>query len=304
MRYNGLHTVSGREDVMRIRKILIPIDGSDATERALDAGLSVAETLGAHARVLHVRPDSRNAVPLLGEGMSGAMIEEMIQLADREAQSRSLRAREVFSRQQAKHGLRVIDAPPGPGGATMGWRESVGREDEVTAHCGRLADLTVVPRPTSESSLGLSMVLNAAVFESGGPVLVVPPDLPASIGKRIAIFWNGSAEAARAVASSMEFIEKADKVGVFTVGTDRTPSESAGELRDFLLWHGVAVEIRVLGREPERVPAATLLAGTDAYGADLLVMGAYTRGRFRQLILGGVTQHVLAHATLPVLMSR
>ncbi len=289
---------------MRFRKILVPLDGSDATERALDITLSLAKTLNAHVEALHVRADSKSAVPLLGEGMSGAMIEEMIQLADKESAARAVRAREVFGRQQAKHGLPTVSSPPGPGQPTMCWREMVGREDEVTAHCGRLADLTVIPRPTSESSLGLSMVLNAAVFESGGPVLVVPPALPPSLGRRIAIFWNGSAEAARAVASAMLLIENAEKVAIFTVGTDRTPVEGSSELQDFLLWHGVAAELKVLDRESDRVPAATLLSGTDAYEADLMVMGAYTRGRFRQLILGGVTQHVLNHATLPVLMSR
>jgi nucleotide-binding universal stress UspA family protein len=289
---------------MRFRKILVPLDGSEATERALDATLSLAKTLNAHVDALHVRADSKSAVPLLGEGMSGAMIEEMIQLADKESSARAVRAREAFGRQQTKHAVPTVSSPPGPGGPTICWREMVGREDEVTAHCGRLADLTVIPRPTSESSLGLSMVLNAAVFESGSPVMVIPPKLPDSLGKRIAIFWNGSAEASRAVASAMMLIEKADKVGVFTVGTDRTPAEGGGELRDFLLWHGVAAELKLLEREPDKVPAATLLAGTDAYGADLMVMGAYTRGRFRQLILGGVTQHVLNHATLPVLMSR
>ncbi len=289
---------------MRIRTILVPIDGTEVTERALEAAYQVAALIGAHIDVLHVRADSKSAVPLLGEGMSGAMIEEMIQLADKEADSREHRAHEVFERLRVKHGTPLSDAPGPSEGVTVRWVEMIGREDEITAHRGRLSDLTVVPRPTTESNLGLSMVLNAAVFESGGPVLVVPPEATPTIGKKIAIFWNGSAEAARAVASAMLFIERADKVAVLTVGTDRTRGEGAAELTEFLMWHGVEVETRVLDRESDKSPAQTLLSGTEAFGADLLVMGAYTRGRFRQLILGGVTQHVLGHATLPVFMAR
>jgi len=289
---------------MRIRTLLVPVDGSEATTTALDASMRVAHELSAHVDALHVRTDAKSAVPLLGEGMSGAMIEEMIDLAEREATARAERAYKSFEKLVETHKLPIVEQGPSPDGGSICWVDEAGREDEITAHRGRLADLTVVPRPTADSDLGLTMILNAAVFESGGPVLVVPPNGMDTVAKRIAVFWNGSAEAARAVATAMAFVERAEMVSVFTLGSDKTPAGVGEELKRFLGWHDVKAETRVLELETGRSPSQTLLEQAGTYGADLLVMGAYTRGRFRQLILGGVTRHVLEHATLPVLMTR
>ena len=70
---------AGKGDLyMSIRSLLVPVDGSDRAEGVLAAALAVSKQLDAHLEALHVKPDAREAVPLLGEGMSGAMIEEMI----------------------------------------------------------------------------------------------------------------------------------------------------------------------------------------------------------------------------------
>ncbi len=286
---------------MSIKTILVPIDGTETSRTALDVAFMLARDLPAHADVLHVATDPKDAVPLLGEGMSAAIIEEMIQLAERDATERTARAEAMFEDARGRYGLDEQKNPPtGEGGSTT-LIHAVGREDVLTAGNGRLTDLVVAARPTEQSDASLAMTINAAIFETGRPVLLAPPNAPQSVAKKIAISWNGSAEASRAVAAAMPLIVRAQSVVIMTAENDKTSSGVAAELAGYLAWHGVSAESRNLpgGSQVGQV----LLEDCKAVGADLLVMGAYTHSRMRQLILGGVTKHVLASADLPVLMA-
>lgn len=284
---------------MPIRKMVVPVDGTDATQLSLDTAFLLGRALEAHIEVLHARPDPRLAVPLVGEGMSGAMVEELIELTERESAARSVRARGMFDRALEASGVPVSEAPPATG-TTARWMEVEGSEEEVMIARSRLADLLVVARPTAHMEAPSVVAFNAAVFESGRPVLVAPMDPPRSIGKRVAISWNGSAEASRAVSAALPLLLRAESVLIFKVDSDDMSEDGAMDLAEFLAWHGVSAEHRVIPRGEGAVGAAIIGACADA---DLLVMGAYTHSRLRELILGGVTRQVLEKATLPLLMA-
>ena len=141
---------------------------------------------------------------------------------------------------------------------------------------------------------------------------IVPPDRLAickatvigvgAIGRNIAIAWNGSAEAGRAVAVALPLLARAGSVTILSVAEDdRTRELPAGELSAYLAWHGITARSRTLPGATSHAGEA-LMAECRDVGADLLVMGAYTHSRLRQLILGGVTRHVLHHAALACLM--
>ena len=288
---------------MPIRKIIVPIDGTGATELSLDTAFQLARDLEAHVEVVHARPDPRLAVPLLGEGMSGAMIEELIDLTEKESAARAGAARDMFDRACETGGMALSDTPPTAGpttGPTAGWVEVTGAEDDVLVRRGRLADLLVVARPTEHGDAPSAVSFNAAVFESGRPVLVAPTEAVATVGRRVAISWNGSAEAARAVSAAMPVLKRAESVRILNVDSDDTAGEGAASLTEFLGWHGVSAESRTISADQGPVGAAIIAACGDA---DLLVMGAYTHSRLLQLILGGVTRHVLENAKLPLLMA-
>ncbi len=286
---------------MSIKTILVPVDGTETSRTALDVAFMLGRDLSAHVDVLHVASDPKDAVPLLGEGMSAAIIEEMIQLAESEASERTARAEAMFEDARGRFGLEAGDKPPSGENGSSILVHRIGREDEVTAEKGRLADLIVASRPTEHSEASLTMTINAALFETGRPVLVAPPKAPQVLGKKIAVSWNGSAEAARAVAAAMPLLARSEGVVIMTAESDKTLSEVAPELANYFAWHGVNSEVRTLpgGSQVGHV----LLEDCRAVGADLLVMGAYTHSRMRQLILGGVTKHVLGNADLPVLMA-
>lgn len=288
---------------MPIKTILVPLDGTEGAQPVLDAAFAVAQHMGAHVEVLHVRADSKNAVPLLGEGMSGAMIEEMIDLAEKEALSRAHKARAMFENACSRLSLPVVDTPPGPGGPSASWIDETGREDEVTAQRGRLADLIVVARPTPDSDVTFRMTLNAAIRETGRPVLVIPPGGATVVGRRVGIAWNGSHEASRAVRLAMSFVESADEVFILTAEGGNTRAVAASQLASYLAWHGITAKTRTF-EIADRAGGEDLLNECKELGVDLLMMGAYTQSRVRTLILGGVTSHVLGHAELPVVMAR
>lgn len=285
---------------MTIRKLVVPMGATEAGRQALEAALAVGAALSAHVEVLHVRPDPQDAVPLLGEGVSGAMVEEIIILTEKEAAARATTAKRHFEECRLRREIAVAHTPSLAGPSTC-WVEIVGRENDVTVAQGRLADLIVIGRSRSEADSAATATLHAALFESGRPVLVVPEFAP-EIGKRIAIAWNGSSEAARSVSAAIPFLKRAEAVLLFSAATERTSADAVMGLLDFLAWHGISAV-------PEALPEGSgsvgqrILEAASAAKIDLLVMGAYTRSRLRQLILGGVTHDVLGGSRLPLLMA-
>jgi nucleotide-binding universal stress UspA family protein len=146
------------------------------------------------------------------------------------------------------------------------------------------------------------MALHAAIFETGRPVLMLPAEPPAKIGANVVIAWNGTAEAARAVAGAMPFLETAERVTALTIETEKSVNRvGSDELAAYLGAHGIKVERAVVPRT-DRPVGETILDFCKNGNADLLVTGAFTHSRLIQIILGGVTRHLIASTHLPVLM--
>jgi len=114
----------------------------------------------------------------------------------------------------------------------------------------------------------------------------------------VAVAWNGSAEAPRALGGAPPLLPSADRVHVLTVATPRTRIVSGGARAECLGWHGLICEMHPIYPTAEVGPA--LLARAREFGAELLVMGGYGRSRLRERIFGGVTRRVLDHCDVPV----
>lgn len=283
---------------MTFKTILVCLSDVETAPAALDTAIRFARAHDAHVEALHVRIDPAAAIPLVGEGMSGAMVEEMLAAAERQAGEIATQVRGKFDQACLEHGVRV-SAVPAPGGVTASWTEQTGREEEVLAEAARLTDLVVMPRPHPGHDIPALMSINAALMESGRPLLLVPPTPPADFGRNIAVFWNGSVEAARAVAAALPILVKAEKVTILSAREEKAAVPA--QLASYLAWHGVQAETKSFSAG-NHVPQS-LLAEAVGVGADMAVMGAYTHSRLRQFILGGVTRHILETADLPVLLS-
>ena len=173
---------------------------------------------------------------------------------------------------------------------------------ELAAEYARYFDLSAIGweanNPTSQQTA------EAVVFGSGRPALLLPEEAKIGPLKRIAIAWDGSRVAARAVADAIPLLHQAASIHVLTV-TDEKPlkEKQAGErLAHHLRRNGLAVQAAAIVAE-DRPIAVTLQEHALGLKADLLVMGGYGHSRVRDFVLGGATRGVLEELRLPVLMS-
>lgn len=166
----------------------------------------------------------------------------------------------------------------------------------------RVFDIAVAGRPNPDDSGPRLSTLEGVLFEGGRPVLVAPPEAPSSVGKNIVISWNCSTESARSVSFAMELIEKAERVSVLTVEGGTASGPSGAELCRTLKSHGVDAQELTVSPGSMSVGQAILHHAGDL-GADLVVKGAYTQSRLRQMVFGGPTSHLLYHSELPVLFA-
>ncbi len=288
---------------MAIRKILLPLTGTAAGEAALATALMIARRWNAHVTALHVRVDSRDVAPLAGEGLSGAMIEEMMSATEKESSDRAHAVRSMFERFVTRHQVVVQEAHPGLDHATASFAAVTGREEDIVAQQARLADLTVVPHPDSGEDVSSSDALHAVLFDLGRPVLISPRTAPDRIGTRVCLAWNGTAESSSSVVAAMPWMQRAEAVAIMFADGYQRRGPGAPDLAAYLALHRVTAEIVTFRSVGGSVGGGLLAAAAD-FGCDLLSMGAYSHSRLRQLILGGVTRHVLENATLPVMMNR
>ncbi|WP_426663903.1 universal stress protein [Rhodanobacter aciditrophus] len=188
------------------------------------------------------------------------------------------------------------------------WQVAEGYVPEALALAGSWHDLLVTGRSDHAAWGSLSSVGNIVLGAGDLPCIVVPEHAPTQLPAldTVAIAWNGSIEAMRAVHAALPLLQSARRV-VILRGEQRPPVRMTAwlppfDLAGYLLRHGMTVESRTLRGGSEDDVGAALLGAAGEVGAGLLVMGAYGHTRFREWVLGGVTRHVLAHAALPVLL--
>jgi len=264
----------------------------------LDAAFELAARVGANVAGCHVRPErheSRAKDPGL---FSGIFSEPRAKPRTENALTRAA-ARKAFASSAQKHEFKLAKAARIGRTRCAYWRELVGSPERMFAIAGTIADLAILSRPKPNSSGTAREFLLAAVLCSGRPVLVMPQRHLASIGKRIIVAWNQSADAALAVSAAMPLLQRAERVTVVTCGTENRTGPKSRHLAQYLANWDVKIDVvhtkgANVEHEIEEAYAQTK--------SDLLVMGAYSRSRLRELIFGGVTEHMLLRAKIPVFL--
>jgi nucleotide-binding universal stress UspA family protein len=283
---------------MSAHTILAVVSGDTGDRAVLDTAVAVAAPELGVIDALHVKADPREVLPLLGEGIS--MAGEVIAAIERDSAARAAQARAVFDQWSGERKVTVQPTDTGQtmGGVTAIWREVTGRESEAASYLGRNADLLVLARREDMPGMG---TIEACVFNSGRPVLLAPATVPTKLGRHIGVFWNGSCQAARAVGDAMELLRQAERVTVYTTGAEG-PAPTAGELARRLSRVGITTLVDMVS-PGVRIPAEALMTAAERDGIDLIVMGGYGHGRFREMILGGVTRAVIETGRTAVLLA-
>jgi nucleotide-binding universal stress UspA family protein len=281
---------------------LLAVIGDGNAGPVLEAALMVARRFNSHIVGLHSLT-TEYAVVFGGE-MGFSISSEVDRTLEREGQERRDQARRLFRDCMDAQGVPIGPVAPGYVGPSASWREEDGRQNAVVGMSGRVYDLILVEQPEKLASIA-EATLEDALFESGRPVMMVPKAAGPSLGDTIAIAWNGSTETALTVALAMPFLQQARHVVVVAVGPQHMPEPgpTGEELARALEGHGFDVSLRTaFGRQKPQ--GESFLKEAMAAGADLMLKGAYTQSRIRQMIFGGATRHLIMESKIPVIMAR
>lgn len=271
--------------------LTLPAWPNPAAAGTLSKAVAVARFLDAYLNCVVAEP--RLPVPVSYHPYS-AELEKALNARQREAHEIATGQVAAFAEAVKLAGVagdaQIVKAPDG------------GDVSEPIVDHARLRDLTIVPF-LEEDGEGSSELVQALVFESGRPVLVLPAGDEGDFKlDRVVVAWDGGRPAARAVGDALPLLQRAGAVRVVTVSKDKQVPESASgaALAAHLARNGVNVTFEEIGKGTQSIGAAIEEAAADA---DLVVMGAFGHSRLRDFFLGGATRHMLAKLALPTLFS-
>ncbi len=276
---------------MLAKRILGHLTGLPGDEHVIAVALAAARPFRSHIDLLFLR-DLDARLHLFGYEM--AALDHGTVVADMQ---KRMAVRETAARDGAERAAKKAAEAD----CTAAFLAIDGTPLEAVTERGGVYDLIVASRPEGEAEVSVREAIEAALFSTGSALMIAPPAPPAGIGDNVLLAWNKSASCRRAIAASLPWLALAKQVTLFHVQTGAKRGPSTAELAKYLAAHGVTAAVKEVPHG-SRAVGATILEGAAAAGADLIVLGAYSTSRFREMILGGVTRHFLAHADRPTLM--
>ena len=271
-----------------MKSILLPVDQSEQMHSALETGWLLASLFEGTVEGVALRPALAEIVA------PDPIVAVTIPPADWNEAEFCPGVRQTFDAFAAAH------PAEGGRGARFRWRGGSAIEDSALGSLARVHDVAVISRPGNRGAR--MTALEAALFDSGRPVLMAPPTPPKSLGQNILIHWNASTETARVILMALPILRKAKRVTLLSVIGHIAPGPSAKDMLGNLEANGVTANEKSVTPRSGR-PGEAILAEATAQGADLLIKGAYTQSRLRQMIFGGATSHILGAAELPVFLA-
>lgn len=278
---------------MAIKNILVAYNGTDSSDGAMRLGMLMAKKYEAHLTgvLVHGMPQIlASATPWLTEGLSA----EFTAIADRMKAEVYQGITKRFEELTAGAGL----------GDRLHWLDIEGSTDATLMELARCFDITLMGeyQPVmGEEQIALHPDLVA--LQSGRPVLIVPRDYQtAELNEHAVLAWDGTRAASRALSDAMLILETKTMVSILTVGDEFAgKGRSGADIEKQLSRHGISTDW--VHRPRKGNIGATIVDFCRERGAGLLVMGAYEHSKFSEDLIGGVTNEVLQHSAIPVLMS-
>jgi nucleotide-binding universal stress UspA family protein len=276
---------------MRMKMILVPTENHHAIQSALETALLLARHCDSYIEGFGLRS--------VFKGSDSVDIGISIPLGDIPEEAKQ--EQQIFESFMQEH--QVPRSTGATGSLSFGWLDDAPEGESFVGSYGRVFDVIVFSRPDDNSTELHNRAIEAGLFESGRPILVSPPLPPRQIATNVLVAWNRSTEQVRAIAIAMPLLQQADRVTVLAVtGGTAVPGPPAEQLIRYMQFNGIAAVPLTVALEG-RSTGETILATADSLGCDLLIKGAYTQSRLRQMIFGGATKHVLENAALPVLLA-
>jgi nucleotide-binding universal stress UspA family protein len=288
-----------------VKTLLVHLTGTHADQPVLTQAISLGRPFGAHLECLYVRPGMGQLAKLVASNATTLGVDvnvgEVWHEIKADAEERARKAHTTFKTFCKENDVALVDAPPNSG-LSAAFCNMEGDESELLVQELRANDFGVVAGGGVGGAMRSSN-LAQLLLSAGRPLILSPAEPKSDAPRTIAIAWKATPESARAVAASIPLLVQADKVVVLTaseLGDDDDENATRGVI-SHLRWHGVKAELREVLPAGRPASEAVLDAVRDTR-ADLLVMGAYGRGRLSQIVFGGFTQRVLTNTELPVFL--
>jgi len=279
-----------------MKTILVPTEHYDSMRPTLETALLLARRCDSYVEGFALRFGISEFVAV---DMAGGFPLEAFRQEGLEDEKQARQMFETFMQSN-----NVPAATGASGGLSYGWLSDAPEGESFVGSYGRVFDVTVLGRPDASTMRLHNKALESGLFESGRPVLICPPAAPKTIASNVLVHWNCSTEQALATALALPLLRQAERVTVLTVnGGAGVPGPTADQAITYLRRNGIGAEGKTIELEG-RTTGEAVLATAGSLGCDLLIKGAYTQSRLRQMIFGGTTQHILEHANLPVLLAR
>jgi len=279
------------------KKTLFPVGGGDELEARIHGALLVAKGLKTHLEVLVSESTVRSGVP------SGMVLPNEIVNRLENIQIDNLKSTMDTHRKIFDHSCEVLDIveseTPIDGTATAHVSMSVGVRSTMVAQQTKFCDMVIAAAPQKGVA---TATFEAAVLESGKPVMVIPRALKEFKADEIIIGWNNSPEVARAVSEAIPLMKKAKRVHI--VSSKAYTTENLTRIRDlraYLDIHGIETTFELISTT--FVPGEAILKSAKEGGFNLIVAGAYCKKGLKEMMLGGSSRYLLEHTTIPALVS-
>ena len=286
---------------MTIKRILLPLPGNGVHAGEIETGLAVTKALGAHIEALFIRSadlDRRHKVgPMTHLTRTAAALPlEFSPQSDPKAEKLQTR----FENACAGAGITLSNGGM-PGPLTASWRQEEGAYVEVAVRRSAAFDLVIAG--SASRTKAAKAIAESELMRTGRPILLAPGHLATKLTDPAMIAWKNRPECWRAVSIALPLLQIAKSVKIVRIGSDHNLGQSAeDELLTYLRCHGIAATAQTVKPNLGTVGDVLLAAAADD-DCGLMVMGAYSHGRLRELLRKGTTHHILNHSSArPVLM--
>ena len=163
----------------------------------------------------------------------------------------------------------------------------------------RVYNVVIISRPYQELQSASLSSIQTILFDGGRPVMLIPMNKQIDIGKEVVISWNCTTESSRAVFAALPILKKANNVTILTVEKVITDGPSGQQVSELLASHGIDAKPVTISGDEKKIGDA-ILDFSKSINADLIVKGAYTQSRLREIIFGGATRHLMLHSEIPI----
>lgn len=274
-----------------IKDIIVNLSPGAARDLAADYAVSIAEAFGAHIAGIAFAYD-----PVLPASVMGGISADVFDVQRQENEKAAKAVIQLFEASSKRAGVSA---------ESHMMTATIAGAADTFASLARRFDLAVVPQVTPDTIAPDELLMEAALFESGRPLVIVPyiQKTPLNLN-RVLCCWDGSRTAARAIGDAMPFLQKAKSVDLVIVGKGKMNEKelTGADMGAHLARHGLKVDVKRIPASDVDVANVVLSYAADS-GAEFIVMGGYGHSRLREYILGGATRGILASMTVPVFMS-